>query len=43
MNKTYVSPETEVILFRLEMNVMSPGGQGQNLGDPNHTDFWTTP
>lgn len=40
MDKTYVSPETEVIRFSLEMSVMSPNAQGQNLGDPNYQDFW---
>jgi hypothetical protein len=34
MNQTYVSPETEVIRFSLEMSVMSPGGSGSNMNEP---------
>lgn len=34
MKDTYVSPETEVIRFSLETNVMSPGGTGSNMDEP---------
>ena len=37
----YLTPTTDIIQFRLEMNVMSPKAQGQDLGDPNNMDFWT--
>lgn len=40
MKETYVSPETEVLYFSLEMSVMSPNAQGQDLSDPNNMDFW---
>lgn len=34
MKFNYVTPETEVITFSLEMNVMSPGGTGSNMDEP---------